>query len=59
VTVLSPDPTADRTAGHRLARVARGLRLRELRSRGIPVIDWAVDEPVDVALARSNRREGP
>jgi len=59
VTVLSPDPTADRTAGHRLARVARGLRLRELRSRGIPVIDWAVDEPVNVALARSNRREGP
>lgn len=59
VTVLSPDPTADRTAGHRLARVARGLRLRELRGRGIPVIDWAADEPVDVALARSNRREGP
>ena len=59
VTVLSPDPTADRTAGHRLARVARGLRLRDLRGRGIPVIDWAADEPVDVALARSNRREGP
>ena len=59
VTVLSPDPTADQTAGHRLARVARGLRLRELRGRGIPVIDWAADEPVDVALARSNRREGP
>ena len=59
VTVLSPDPTADRTAGHRLARVARGLRLRELRGRGIPVVDWAADEPVDLALARSNRREGP
>ncbi|MEF8887860.1 MAG: DUF58 domain-containing protein [Haloarculaceae archaeon] len=59
VTVLSPDPTADRTAGHRLARVARGLRLRELRGRGIPVVDWAAGEPVDVALARSNRREGP
>ena len=59
VTVLSPDPTADRTAGHRLARVARGLRLRELRGRGIPVIDWAAGQPVDVALARSNRREGP
>jgi uncharacterized repeat protein (TIGR01451 family) len=59
VTVLSPDPTADRTAGHRLARVARGLRLRELRGRGILVVDWAADEPVDLALARSNRREGP
>ena len=59
VTVLSPDPTADRTAGHRLARVARGLRLRALRGRGIPVVDWGADEPVDVALARSNRREGP
>ena len=59
VTVLSPDPTADGTAGHRLARVARGLRLRELRGRGIPVVDWAADEPVDLALARSNRREGP
>ena len=59
VTVLSPDPTADRTAGHRLARVARGLRLRELRGRGIPVVDWAADEPLDLALARSNGREGP
>lgn len=59
VTVLSPDPTADRTAGHRLARVARGLRLRELRGRGVPVTDWAADESVDAALARSNRREGP
>jgi uncharacterized repeat protein (TIGR01451 family) len=52
VTVLSPDPTADRTAGHRLARVARRLRVSRLRARGVPVVDWAADEPVAAALAR-------
>lgn len=56
VTVVSPDPTADRTNGHRLARVARDLRISELRRTGIPVIDWPWDESVDVAVARYNER---
>lgn len=56
VTVVSPDPTVDRTAGHRLAGVARTIRTSTLRSAGIPVIDWPSDEPVDVALARYDER---
>lgn len=56
VTVISPDPTADRTPSHRLSQVARMLRLSALRSTGIPVIDWPWDETVDVALARYNER---
>lgn len=56
VTVISPDPTADRTTSHRLSRVARTLRISALRSHDIPVIDWPWDDTVDVALARYNER---
>lgn len=56
VTVISPDPTADRTTSHRLSRVARTLQISALRSRDLPVIDWPGDETVDVALARYNER---
>jgi uncharacterized protein (DUF58 family) len=56
VTVLSPDPTADRTTGHRLARVARGLRISSLRGTGVPVVDWPREETVDRALARYHER---
>lgn len=56
VTVLSPDSTADRTPGHRLARVARSLHVSRLRSAGIPVIDWQEDESLDGALARHVER---
>lgn len=56
VTVLSPDPTADRTPGHRLAGVARTLRISTLRSAGIPVVDWPRDQTVEEALARYNER---
>ena len=56
VTVLSPDLTADRTASHRLSRVARMLRISALRSAGIPVLDWPEDATVDEALARYNER---
>ncbi|MFB6141868.1 MAG: DUF58 domain-containing protein [Halorientalis sp.] len=50
-TVLSPDPTADRTPGHRLARVARRLRAADLRGAGVPVVDWPWDRSLDAALA--------
>ncbi|MFC6904018.1 DUF58 domain-containing protein [Halalkalicoccus tibetensis] len=56
VTVLSPDPTADQTPGHRLAAVSRTLRTSALRRAGIPVIDWRADEPLDAALARHGER---
>ena len=56
VTVLSPDPTADRTAGHRLARVARNLRMSDLRSAGVRVIDWPRGTTVEEALARYDER---
>lgn len=56
VTVISPDPTADRTAGQRLSQVARLLRLSSLRRSGIPAVDWSWDESVDAALARHTER---
>ncbi|WP_049927008.1 DUF58 domain-containing protein [Halopiger goleimassiliensis] len=52
VTVVSPDPTADRTAGQALAGVARRLRCVDLRRAGIPVIDWPTDETIDDVFAR-------
>lgn len=52
VTVVTPDPTTSRTPGHLLARVGRRLRVSELRSAGIPVVEWAWDTPVETALAR-------
>jgi len=56
VTVVSPDPTGDRTTGQRLARVERSLRLNEIRTRGIQAVDWAWEEPLDVALLRAEER---
>jgi uncharacterized repeat protein (TIGR01451 family) len=56
VTVCSPDPTAARTPSQRLARVARRLRLSDLRSAGIPVVDWGAGESLDAALARHGER---
>lgn len=55
-TVISPDPTATDTTGHTFARVQRRLRIADLRSRGIPVIDWRPDEDLGHAIARTRRR---
>ncbi|MFC4438359.1 MULTISPECIES: DUF58 domain-containing protein [Natrialbaceae] len=52
VTVVSPDPTADETAGERLARVARRVRRFDLQRAGIPVVDWPADESIDDVFAR-------
>lgn len=54
VTVISPDPTAERTTSQQLARVARRIRRFDLQRAGIPVVDWRADEPVDEAFARTN-----
>ncbi|SEO44959.1 conserved repeat domain-containing protein [Halogranum amylolyticum] len=40
VTVVSPDPTADDTPGHRLARLERRNRASRLRQAGLRVVDW-------------------
>jgi uncharacterized repeat protein (TIGR01451 family) len=56
VTILSPDPTSDQSPSHRLACIARQIRVSALRGAGIPVIDWAWDEPLDTALALYNER---
>lgn len=53
-TVVSPDPTSDRTAGEHLARVARRIRRFDLERAGIPVVDWPADESLEVALARAS-----
>lgn len=59
VTVVSPDSTSDGSAGHRFARIARELRVSTLRSAGIPVVDWAWEEPLEAALARYGERRSP
>ena len=56
VTVVSPNACADRTPGHRLARVARSLRISSLRSAGIPVIDWPWTDGLDEVVARYHER---
>lgn len=55
-TVISPDPTVPRTAGQRLARVERTLRIARLRRAGVRVVDWAHEEPIDTALAQAAQR---
>ncbi|WP_255167470.1 DUF58 domain-containing protein [Natrononativus amylolyticus] len=54
VTVISPDPTAERTTSQQLARVARRIRQFDLQRAGIPVIDWRADETIDEAFTRAN-----
>ena len=56
VTVVSPDPTADGTAGETLAGIERGLRCSQLREVGIRVVDWAPDEHLGSAVAAAGAR---
>jgi uncharacterized protein (DUF58 family) len=56
VTVISPDPTADRTPGQRLARTERAARMADLRRTGIRVIDWSPDEHLATVIDRASRR---
>jgi uncharacterized repeat protein (TIGR01451 family) len=52
VTVVSPDPTADDTPGHQLARIERRTRTSRLRQAGIRVVDWQ-EGPLAPALTRA------
>lgn len=55
VTVVSPDPTADETAGQRLARVARRVRQVDLERGGVRVVDWPPSASIDETFARHAR----
>jgi uncharacterized repeat protein (TIGR01451 family) len=55
VTVVSPDPTGTDTTGERVARLERRNRIRDVHQLGVPVVDWATDESLDIALARAAR----
>ena len=57
LTVLSPDPTAERTTSQQLARVSRRIRRFDLQRAGVPVIDWPADETIDEVIARANAGE--
>ena len=52
VTVVSPNPTADRTIGHQMAATARRVRRFDLQQVGIPVIDWQPTDSIDEVFAR-------
>ncbi len=58
VTVISPDPTAERTPGERLARVERAIRINMLRERGIRVVDWGTDKSLPLAFEEAKRGWG-
>jgi uncharacterized repeat protein (TIGR01451 family) len=56
VTVVSPDPTNDRTPGQRLARVERAMRVNRIRESGVRVIDWGAEESLGLTFSRATRR---
>jgi uncharacterized repeat protein (TIGR01451 family) len=56
VTVVSPDPTSEDTAGHQFARIERSNRLNDLRTSGIRVVDWDDEETLTQAIVRADRR---
>ncbi len=55
VTVISPDPTVRDTSGRGLVWIERRLRLSDLRTAGIRVVEWG-DESLGVAVARAEGR---
>jgi uncharacterized repeat protein (TIGR01451 family) len=57
ITVVSPDPTVDRTPRHRLARLTRDIEVRTLRNVGLSIVDWRWDEPLEAAVRRARRRD--
>jgi uncharacterized repeat protein (TIGR01451 family) len=55
LAVLSPDVTGDDSPGRTVAGARRTMRLWDLRATGAATVDWAVAEPLDIALERSLR----
>jgi uncharacterized repeat protein (TIGR01451 family) len=60
-TVISPDPTVPTSPGRQLARIERAMRISDLRSAGIPVLDWSRtnDESLSVAIENLRARGEP
>lgn len=56
VTVISPDPTVDKTVGQRLVRTERRIRIEALRASGVRVVNWDLDEDAALALGRAAER---
>ncbi|MFC6939909.1 DUF58 domain-containing protein [Salinirubellus sp. GCM10025818] len=56
VTVVSPDPTTERTVGESLARLERRLRCSRLREAGLRVVDWSADERLGAAVETTRSR---
>ncbi len=55
VTIVSPDSTTTDTMGRRLVAMERRVRLARLRQRGLTVVDWAPEEPIDATLVRIDK----
>jgi len=55
-TVVSPDPCGDDALGERAAGLARSVRVAAIRRAGVPTVDWGPGEPIETALAGSQRR---
>jgi hypothetical protein len=51
--MYSPDITKRSTPGGRVASAQRSLRLTELRRLGISVVNWDPEEPLAMALDRT------
>ncbi len=61
VMVISPDPISYQCAiyhdftslAYRLADAERNFILRQLRGRGIQIVNWHIDQPLEAALSRT------
>jgi uncharacterized repeat protein (TIGR01451 family) len=56
VTVLSPDVVGRESVGESVEGLERDERIRKIRQSYGRVVDWDVDEPLDVALEGARRR---
>ena len=57
VTVISPDPTGQNSLGARMTGLERTVRIAKLRRRGVTVIDWDIDDPLDAQITRRAGRK--
>lgn len=52
VTIVSPDPSGGQSLGDKLVGMERAVRIAGLRRRGVTVIDWPPDQPLDANIKR-------
>jgi uncharacterized repeat protein (TIGR01451 family) len=53
VIVVSPDPTAMDTPGETVYALERKRRIRDIHQYGVPVVDWPLEDQLDVVIART------